>query len=326
MNSVVKLLSVAAWSRPIASTDILCFLPVRDEALRLPAMLDHHRRLGVDRFIAIDNGSTDGTLDYLAAQGDVRLYATEGSYAQSRFGLAWLHLLLDEIANGHWTLTLDADELFTYPHVEQIDLRTFCGYLDGIGHDAVFAILLDMYSDRSVAATSYSAGASLVEACPFFDPGPYEVLRAPTFPTLELRGGPRRRVFWNPDTPFFPPTVSKVPLVKWRSGYRYVSSTHYMQPAPARLSNVTGALLHFKFLSDFHHRATREAARGEHFESAREYKMYLQKLQRDAALTLHYGDSRRYENSDQLVRCGLTRTSEEFERFVRATPPSTSPA
>ncbi len=33
------------------------------------------------------------------------------------------------------------------------------------------------------------------------------------------------------------------------------SNTHFMHPAPAHLAGVTGALLHFKFLSDFHHRA-----------------------------------------------------------------------
>ena len=70
------------------------------------------------------------------------------------------------------------------------------------------------------------------------------------------------------------------------------------------------------FLSDFHDRALREAARGEHFAGAREYKMYLQKLQQDAALSLHYGGSLRYENSGQLVRCGLAHTSAGFERFV----------
>ena len=126
-------------------------------------------------------------------------------------------------------------------------------------------------------------------------------------------------MFWRSDTPFFPPTVSKVPLVKWRHGYRYVSSTHYMQPGPERLPNVTGALLHFKVLSDFHERAVREAARAEHFEGAREYKMYLQSLRQDGALSLYYKDSVRYESSAQLVRCGLMRTSDEFERYVLET-------
>ena len=124
-------------------------------------------------------------------------------------------------------------------------------------------------------------------------------------------------MFWNPDIPFFPPTVSKVPFVKWQRGYRFVSVTYYMQPAPTNLSNITGALLHFKFLSDFHDRARQEAARGEHFGGAREYKLYIRKLDLDASLKLHFPGSVRYQNSEQLISCGLSRTSDEFERFVR---------
>jgi hypothetical protein len=40
-----------------------------------------------------------------------------------------------------------------------------------------------------------------------------------------------------------------------------------MLPAPARLSGISGALLHFKFLSDFHAKAESEAARGRIFRS-----------------------------------------------------------
>jgi hypothetical protein len=299
------------------SADLLCFMPVRNEALRLPAVLDHHRRLGVDRFFVVDNGSSDGTLDHLAAQADVHLYAADGSFAESHFGFAWLHPLLDEFGHGHWTLTIDADELFVFPHCEQIGLHEFCSFLDRKGHDAVFAILLDMYSDRSIAGTSYARGEPLPDCCPYFDPGPYTTVKGNDFPAFELRGGPRRRAFWGRLTPFFPPTVSKVPFVKWRKGYRYVNVTHYMRPAPAKLSDVTGALLHFKFLSDFHDRAKREAGRGEHFDGAREYKLYLQGLARDPSLTLHFPGSVRYQDSGQLVARALARTSADFESFVR---------
>ncbi len=318
MNDTANVASIAAPNTRIADDEILCFLSVRNEALRIPQVLDHHRRMGISRFFVVDNQSNDGTADFLAAQPDVHLYSAAGSYAESRFGIDWLHPLLDEFGNGHWILTIDADELFVYPHCERVGLPSFCQFLDSVGHDSVFAILLDMYSDRSIADTLYTAGQSLLESCPYFDPGPYDVVRGTVFPTFELRGGPRRRTFWDSKTPFFPPTVSKVPLVKWRSGYRYISGIHYMQPSPTTLSGVTGALLHFKFLSDFHDRAEREAARGEHFDGAREYKLYLQKLEHDKSLKLHFPGSVRYQNSEQLVGYALSRTSPEFENFVRA--------
>ena len=145
-------------------------------------------RLGVNRFLVVDNGSVDGTADYLSQQPDVHLYTAEGSFSESRFGFDWLHPLLDEYGSGHWVLTIDADKLFTYPSHEQINLQKLCRYLDGKGHEAMFAILLDMYSDRSIAETSYQAGNSLLDTCPYFDPGPYHVVRCMRFPTFESPG------------------------------------------------------------------------------------------------------------------------------------------
>jgi glycosyltransferase involved in cell wall biosynthesis len=182
---------------------ILAFMTARNEMLRLPATLDHYRSMGVDRFFIVDNASSDGTRDFLSKQRDVALFATEDSYAQSRFGMNWLHPLMDNFGEDHWIVNVDADELFIYPYYERITLTKLCQFLDGEKSNAVFSILLDMYSDRQIGATVYRQGESLIEACPYFDRGPYKIVRSPIFPYLELRGGPRARVFWEASTPFF---------------------------------------------------------------------------------------------------------------------------
>ena len=56
--------------------DILAFVTVRNEAQRLPYFLEHHRRLGVDHFLIVDNDSDDGSRDWLAGQPDVSLWDT----------------------------------------------------------------------------------------------------------------------------------------------------------------------------------------------------------------------------------------------------------
>ena len=53
---------------------ILLFVTVRNERVRLPYFLEYYRKLGVDHFVVIDNGSDDGSREYLAAQPDLSLW------------------------------------------------------------------------------------------------------------------------------------------------------------------------------------------------------------------------------------------------------------
>jgi hypothetical protein len=93
-------------------TEVRAFMTVRDEKLRLPHSLDHHRKLGVSRFFVIDNGSTDGSTEFLLAQPDCHVFLTRKSYAESRYGLEWQHRLLKEYGIDRWCLIIDAHEWF----------------------------------------------------------------------------------------------------------------------------------------------------------------------------------------------------------------------
>ena len=178
-------------SRPIPSTpgEIRAFLPVRNEALRLPDNLNHHRGLGVSRFFVADNGSVDGTLEFLLAQPDVHLFRADQSFAASGFGMAWMNQLLDEYGCGHWTLTVDADELLIYPGIETVPLTRVCTHLDHLGAQGMFCMLLDMYADRPLNDVGYRAGDSLLAACPWFDPAPYRTVQVHAFPHIQIYGG-----------------------------------------------------------------------------------------------------------------------------------------
>jgi len=135
-----------------------------------------------------------------------------------------------------------------------VDLPGFCRFLDGEGAHAVFCLMVDMYSDRPLAQTVLAPGGSLLETCPFFDREPYRLFRHEVFPHAMAFGGPRARLFNERlSGERRPPQISKVPLVRWRADTRYLASTHHMTPTP--LAQITGALLHFKFLSDFAVRA-----------------------------------------------------------------------
>jgi glycosyltransferase involved in cell wall biosynthesis len=300
---------------PKSNEEIRVFAVVRNELFRLPSMLQHHRSIGVQRFFILDNGSTDGTLDCLLKEPDVHVFSTNESYAQSNYGIVWTNHLLDSYGMGHWTLTIDGDEQFIYPHYEEIRLPDFCKYLDKIGAEATFCLLLDMYSDVAIKNTVHDRNKPLLETCGYFDRGPYRLQRATLCPYLEIYGGVRERMFRAIGTDCPPPTVSKAPLVRWKVGRRFINSTHFL--SDAKIAPLMAALLHFKFLSDFHERAEIEVRRAEHFAGAREYRIYLEMLRKNGDAKFFGSQSVKFMSSSQLLELGLMSTSKSYEQAIK---------
>jgi hypothetical protein len=268
----------------IGKSDILGACVVRNERVRLPFFLDHHRKLGVAHFLFVDNGSDDGTRDYLAAQPDVSLWSTTHSYRLSRFGLDWLTWLQIKHASGHWCLTLDADEILVYPYHETRPLPALTEWLDRQGRRSFGALMLDMYPKGRVQDQTYAPGDDPFKLLSWFDAGNYMIQKQPKLQNLWVQGGVRARCFFAED-PRRAPTMGKVPLVKWHWRYVYVNSAHAV--LPRRLNHVydenggeltSGVLLHTKFLPEIVEKSAEEKSRGEHFANSQLYDTYYDAL------------------------------------------------
>ncbi|MBV8060344.1 MAG: glycosyltransferase family 2 protein, partial [Alphaproteobacteria bacterium] len=70
---------------PVCSCSI-----VRNELVRLPYLLEYHRKLGIKQFFFIDNLSTDGTLDYIKSQPDCIPLIAESSFRDAHGGSLWI--------------------------------------------------------------------------------------------------------------------------------------------------------------------------------------------------------------------------------------------
>jgi len=96
--------------------EIVGLMWVRNEADILRTNLLHHLAQGIDRFLVVDNGSTDGTdrvLRELAGDGRVRWTRDEGPYRQ---GEITTELAREAFGGGaDWVLPIDADEFWYAP-------------------------------------------------------------------------------------------------------------------------------------------------------------------------------------------------------------------
>lgn len=205
--------------------DIFLFTTFRNEKPRLKFFLEYYRRLGVNHFFCVDNGSDDGGREYLESEPDVSLWTTDKSYKRSNFGVDWLNGLKSKYAVGHWVLVVDVDEFFVYPHCDARPLKALTDWLDSSSVKSFGTILVDMYPKGPVEETYCDEGKNPMRATPFFDAGNYTAQRNDKYQNLWIQGGVRQRVFFK-DKPQMAPALNKIPLVKWSRGNVFVSSTH----------------------------------------------------------------------------------------------------
>ncbi|MEZ5798849.1 MAG: glycosyltransferase family 2 protein [Paracoccaceae bacterium] len=296
-------------TRGLPRRAILCILVVRNEAERLPHFLRHHRGLGVDHFLVVDNASTDATAALLCDQPDVSLWSTAASYKKSRFGLDWTNWLLLRHGHGRWCLTLDADELLVYPNWETRPLPALTRWLETCGRDSFGTLMLDLYPQGPLSSAQVAPGTDPLSVLHWFDAGNYSVQVQPRMRNLWIQGGPRARAFFAGD-PRRAPTLNKVPLVKWHWRYAYHNSTHSL--LPARLNAVfdetggeltSGVLLHTKFLHTIVDKSAEEKDRRQHFADPDRFGDYYDGLIADPVL--HCAASRRFTGWRQLESLGL---------------------
>lgn len=98
---------MAPWSKEI----VQCF-GVIDEADIIEKFLAYHLSIGVDAFVAVDVGSTDGTLDILSQHeraGHLHLFRANGEWNWPVVKMA------KEQFNAGWCLFGDADEFWMFP-------------------------------------------------------------------------------------------------------------------------------------------------------------------------------------------------------------------
>ena len=296
-------------AQQIGKDDILLFCTLRNERVRLPYFLKYYRDLGIDHFFFVDNGSDDGTGEYLAEQMDVSVFYSEQGYKRSRFGVDWLNWLQMRYAHGHWSLVVDVDEFFIYPFCDTRPIRALTDWLDASSIKSFGTMLLDMYPKGPIDSARYTEGSDPFEIAHWFDSGNYTIQKNSRYGNLWIQGGPRARAFFSNNAERAP-AMNKIPLVKWDRAYAYVSSTHMLLPRGLNLvydewggEKTSGCLLHAKFLDTFTQKSAEELERKQHFANSHEYKAYNEGMAVNPDLWCQW--SEKYINWRQLEILGL---------------------
>jgi hypothetical protein len=297
-------------------TEILCCIALRNELPRLPYFLEYYRKKGIGTFLAVDNGSCDGSFEYLLEQPDVYVWQSELSFNRANFGAGWFEPILRLHGRGHWCLIADADELLYYPECEHRSIWDLCRRLDAKRKRAFNAIHLDMYSEVAVRDTHYTPGRPFEEVCSYFDRDFYHECNDAAGPFHNQKaysGGVRRRIFGETAYNY----LSKVPLLKYDDDCILAGGQHWTNLPVEQIAVESGCLLHFKFFSSFPDYVRQEVRRKEHSGGAVQYHEYERGLRQQPSLTFFDPEhSVKLEGSRQLVGLGVMQADESADAEV----------
>lgn len=299
--------------------DILLFSVIRNEHPRLDWFLNYYRKLGITKFVIVDNASSDQSVKLLLENQDVVVYQTSNSYSAAGAGMRWVNELVKRHGQRNWCLCVDADEAFVFLGQESFGLRKLVDYLDWKGYEAMLAIMLDMYPpviDKASPASFETQQSSYVH----FD-NRYFIHGSPICPYREIFGGVRRRLFQGYQL------ANKVPLIKGASGIQYLLSSHRI--TPAKLAGVTAGLLHYhliyalqpEYRSLFDEAIERREFPSNSLERLRCRELLSEITSGDSLLA---DDSARFETSEQLLTIGkgqsvgLPRSDDFYLKVVQA--------
>lgn len=285
---------------PLADDTIPLATVVRNERVLIESFLNHYRRLGIGRFLVVDNGSDDGTFEYLAEAPDVDLWRTDASYKKAGFGAYWQDGLLSKYAPNRWVMYADVDEFLVFCGMEK-GLRSLVKSLAERGETRLFAPLLDVYGQTSIDQTEIAPGQDPLEVCCWFDADPerYEQFDR----GVSVKGGVRHRLFFKDYDSS--PQLAKYPLVFYDDETALVTS-HFPEPRARNCGAVPyGRLLHAKYISSLKSKIQLPLHTGQHWKDSVEYRQYHDTLSKDGAVTPYCDASAKYTGPHSLVSTGF---------------------
>ena len=265
---------------------LVCIIVEKNDLIRLSAVIAHHRKLGVRRFVVIDNSSDDGTLEWLSRQSDVDVVSVKVPYTTDRRE-AWVNRVIAHYGDNRWYLVVDSDEMLVYPGCEEHGIDSLISDCEESGETRIRALMVDMYAKPGYFEVGERS--AFLSECVYFDSDTYYV-----YPRRHLDlvcGGPRERVFKQA------PWLTKYPLFK--PGAKGVECrSHFLFPlAGNRGTRCKVFLKHYKFLPGDSKEYERRAKSGVYYNGSVQYHRYMSVLRRSDILDFFYPGTKRYIDS-----------------------------
>ncbi len=289
-TSEIRVLS----DKPIRQNEIIAICVVKNDIVKIKQFICHHRTIGVDKFVILDNMSTDGSVDWLKEQDDVVLLQTSIPYSTNRRE-GWINRIIAHYGDNRWYLVADSDELLVYNGCEQHNLHEVVNHFKNQKIYRIRALMVDMY-----AQSEYYVNGSIEDCfkqCVFMDSNSYYYSERNHLKLI--CGGPRERVFHQS------PWLTKYPLFYFRSKDIECKS-HFFFPLKDNLKSKCNLVLkHYKFQPGELEKIKNIVESGNYYNGSTQYKNYLRVLEESDRIDFICDNTVEYSSSDSLNLIGI---------------------
>jgi hypothetical protein len=190
MNSLVRAVS----SGSVAENDVVAWSIGRNFASTAAAWLDHHRRLGITKFVILDDRSSDTSRQLLLDQKDCIVLESDRRYGEmegrKQIRRQLKNEMIDMFFRGHWALHLDTDEYLALP-ARYPGVTSLIAKAEAQGIENIAAVMIDFYpSDPALLFAPAPMPYDPFSDCRYFDRGPYVLWTGDIIPH-QVHGGIR---------------------------------------------------------------------------------------------------------------------------------------
>ena len=229
----------------------------RNVSYHLKTIVEHHRAMGADYLMYLDNGSTDDSIELAKSFPNAIVATCPLGFREYQMNMrAYASTLFIE---GGWRLVLDSDELLDFPGADRMRLPDLTRKLNTEGHTGLVCQMLEMvppgplsahqglsFEDTLKAFNSYSLAD--IDARDYHSKVTrwhwYMDQNEITNPDIKIMFGGIRATLFGEEC-----AITKHPLFKMGPGVN--PGVHPHISTGLRCADFSGVLRHYKFSGDF---------------------------------------------------------------------------
>lgn len=244
--------------------------------------MEHYINVGIKNFVLIDNNSSDNSssiLELYKHKINLDLWQINEDYNCYKM-CGWRQQILEHYGKSKTYLLVDSDELFAYKDYKTKKINQF---IEENCLTASKSIMLDVYSKNGIEDEN-------LNNYQYADKNTYKITNNKSY-GKRYYGGFRNRVFG------IRPSLQKIALINY-DGSTVLINDHFLYPwVKNKNAKCNSFLIHYKFLKGDIHKYKIFAKDGRHWNSSREYKIYVDGFEKYK----NFYDEKYSENIDNII-------------------------